>query len=130
MDASGNAYVTWLHDFFDFPATAGALQTAYPTAYDAFVLKLNPTGSARIYSTFLGGISDDFSAEIAVDASFNAYVTGTTSPPTSRPRPAPSTPLTTASTMPMSSGSRTSGRRQHSRSHLPQPATPSTRSTA
>ena len=38
--------------------------------------KLNPTGSALIYSTYLGGSNDDFGFGIAVDGAGNAYVTG------------------------------------------------------
>ena len=40
--------------------------------------KLNPAGSALVYSTYLGGSGTDFSNGIAVDASGNAYVTGST----------------------------------------------------
>jgi len=44
--------------------------------YNAFVTKLNPTGTALEYSTFLGGSIDDFGYAIAVDGSGDAYVTG------------------------------------------------------
>ena len=47
-------------------------------ANDAFVTKLNPTGTALVYSTFLGGSLADLGAGIAVDSSGNAYVTGQT----------------------------------------------------
>jgi len=47
-------------------------------ANDAFVAKLDPTGSALVYSTFLGGAMDDFGNGIAVDSSDNPYVTGFT----------------------------------------------------
>jgi hypothetical protein len=43
---------------------------------DAFVCKLNPTGAALLYSTYLGGMGDDTGSAIAVDANGNAYVTG------------------------------------------------------
>jgi hypothetical protein len=78
VDTSFNAYVAGNTESIDFPTTAGAFQTANAGLFDAFVMKLNPTGSALVYSTYLGGSSDDFSADIAVDASFNAYATGTT----------------------------------------------------
>jgi hypothetical protein len=48
---------------------------------DAFVVKLNPTGSVLVYSTYLGGGSADFSSDIAVDAIGNVYLTGRTSSP-------------------------------------------------
>jgi hypothetical protein len=82
IDASRNAYVTGYTLSSDFPTTPGAFQTAsgggidYP--YDAFVSKLNATGSALLYSTYLGGSNADVGAGIAVDASGNAYVTGGT----------------------------------------------------
>ena len=43
---------------------------------DAFVTKLNTTGTALVYSTFLGGSGFDFAADIAIDSGGNAYVTG------------------------------------------------------
>jgi len=59
VDASGNAYVTGGTSSSDFPTTAGAFQTAFGGDVvgggDAFVTKLNPTGSAVVYSTYLGG---------------------------------------------------------------------------
>ncbi len=76
-DASGNAYVTGLTSSDNFPM-ANALQAVKSTASDAFVTKLNPTGSALVYSTFLGGDSDDVGWAIAVDASGNAFIGGFT----------------------------------------------------
>ena len=49
--------------------------------YDAFVTKFNPSGSALIYSTYLGGTGSEFSlygGAIAVDSDGNAYVGGST----------------------------------------------------
>jgi len=46
--------------------------------YDAFVFKLNNTGSGLVYSTYLGAESDDYGLGIAVDGNRNAYVTGRT----------------------------------------------------
>jgi hypothetical protein len=46
--------------------------------WDAFVAKINPSGSALVYSTYLGGGFQDYGSGIAVDASGNAYVVGTT----------------------------------------------------
>jgi len=77
VDGSGNAYVTGATTSTDFP-TMNPLQPVFGGNGDAFVAKLNPTGSALVYSTYLGGSSGDFGAGIAVDGSGNAYVTGST----------------------------------------------------
>jgi hypothetical protein len=78
VDGSGNAYVTGKTSSSDFPTTPGAFQQALKGTSNAFVTKLNPTGSALLYSTYLGGSSNDGGADIAVDSSGNAYVTGGT----------------------------------------------------
>ena len=81
VDAAGNAYVTGGTRSTDFPTTASAFQTTIHGGNDAFVTKLNPTGSALVYSTFLGGdgnADSDWGQGIAVDSTGNAYVTGTT----------------------------------------------------
>jgi hypothetical protein len=77
VDASGNAYVTGSTNSTDFP-TRNPLQTSNHGLGDAFVTKLNATGSALVYSTYLGGSSSDLAVGITVDASGNAYVTGYT----------------------------------------------------
>src|SRR5438309_281207 len=79
VDSAGNAYVTGLTDSANFPTTPGAFQTTYGGGNaDAFVTKLNPTGSALIYSTYLGGSGEEGGKGIAVDSAGNAYVTGLT----------------------------------------------------
>lgn len=86
LDAEGNVYVTGGTNSSDFPTTPGAFQRAFHEVYctpttpcgDAFVSKLNATGTALEYSTYLGGDWDDGSAVIALDANGNAYVTGST----------------------------------------------------
>jgi hypothetical protein len=78
VDSSGNAYLTGETDSTDFP-TASPFQGNNGGAYDAFVTKLNASGSALVYSTYLGGGSDDRGYGIAVDSSGNANVTGYTS---------------------------------------------------
>ncbi|MEW4228873.1 SBBP repeat-containing protein, partial [Priestia megaterium] len=78
VDTGGNAYVTGYTQSANFPTTAGAFDTTYNNNADAFVTKLNPTGSALVYSTYLGGTDSDQGSAIAVDAGGNAYVTGYT----------------------------------------------------
>jgi len=78
VDSAGNAYVsgeTWSTDF----PTVNPLQAANGGVYDGFVAKLNPSGSALVYSTYLGGSDFDSVLGIAVDATGNASVTGYTS---------------------------------------------------
>jgi len=77
VDSSGSAYVTGLTASSDFPV-ASALQGTYGGNSDAFVTKLNPAGSALVYSTYLGGAQYDLGASIALDGGNNAYVTGQT----------------------------------------------------
>ena len=78
VDASGNAYITGVTASSDFPTTPGAPDTTLSGIHDAFVLKLNPTGSALTYSTLFGGVGFDQGKAIAVDALGQAYVTGQT----------------------------------------------------
>ncbi|MCI0681621.1 MAG: SBBP repeat-containing protein, partial [Gemmataceae bacterium] len=77
VDGSGNIYVTGLTNSTDFP-TAGPFQGAVGGGVDAYVTKLNPAGTARLYSTYFGGSGDDRAFGIAVDGSDNAYITGYT----------------------------------------------------
>jgi hypothetical protein len=79
VDASGNAYVAGLTSSTNFPTTLGTFQTTNGGGRDAFVTKLNPAGSALVYSTYLGGSLQDYGYNIGVDASGNAYVAGSTS---------------------------------------------------
>jgi hypothetical protein len=79
VDASGNAYLTGRATSANFPTTAGSFKPSAPQDVpDAFVTKLNSTGTALVYSTFLGGSSGDVGNGIAVDSSGNAFVTGET----------------------------------------------------
>ncbi len=85
VDPSGNAYVTGDTTSTNFPTTRGSFQTTKAGGQSAFVAKLNSTGNALMYSTYLGG-SDSLvrgggqnrGFAIAVDSSGNAYVTGST----------------------------------------------------
>jgi hypothetical protein len=93
VDAAGNAYVTSTAVSTDFPVTASAYQTHNNAAANqitnAFVAKLNPTGTALVYSTYLGGsgargpntapvtpYAGDASWALAVDSAGDAYVAG------------------------------------------------------
>jgi hypothetical protein len=82
VDAAGNAYITGYTQSTNFPTTPGAYNTAFNSfsnvTSDVFVSKLNPSGTALVYSTFLGGLDNDIGYGIAVDTAGNAYITGMT----------------------------------------------------
>ena len=77
VDVQGNVYVTGSTGSLDFP-TKGAVQAKQAGSGDAFLTKLNATGSALIYSTYLGGLGEDTGSAVAVDSAGNAYVIGST----------------------------------------------------
>jgi hypothetical protein len=79
VDGSGNAYVAGETGSLNFPTTAGAFDTTRNANFDTFVTKLNATGSALVYSTYLGGSGVEFPSHVAVDAARNIYITGSTS---------------------------------------------------
>jgi hypothetical protein len=79
VDGAGNAYVTGWTMSSNFPTTAGAFQTTFAGSENAFVTELNASGTAWVYSTYLGGSGSDSGAGIAVDGAGDAYVTGQTS---------------------------------------------------
>ncbi len=86
VDAQGNAYVVGTAASRDFPTTAGTVKpTMLPTTsgnqfwYDAFVTKINPSGTALVFSTYYGGRNGNESGSgVAVDASGNVLISGTT----------------------------------------------------
>ena len=83
LDAADNIYIagsTFGNTFGDdtFKPTPGAFQGAFGGKTDAWVAKLNSSGTSLVYATFLGGSGDERIGGIAVDSSGNAYVTGTT----------------------------------------------------
>jgi hypothetical protein len=89
VDNFGSAYITGITRSSDFPIT-NALQSSLDNPNgDAFVTKLDPTGTTLVYSTYLGGsgnasqevMDGDFGTAIALDPSNNAYVTGQTESP-------------------------------------------------
>jgi hypothetical protein len=88
IDAAGDAYIAGTAASSDLPVTSNAFQKLNNTgggAFNLFITKFNATGSALVYSTYLGGsgvnpgrrISGDTAGGIAIDSSGNAYVTGT-----------------------------------------------------
>ena len=77
VDSLGNAYITGGTCSNDF-STKNPLQPDYGGGCDAFVAKLDPSGSALIYSTYLGGSDGDEGHNIAVDTLGNAYIIGRT----------------------------------------------------
>ena len=83
VDGTGAAIITGHTISQNFPTTPGAYDTKGKTGgpkpyYDAFVFKLTPAGDSLAYSTYIGSGKDDYSHGIAVDASGNAYIAGTT----------------------------------------------------
>jgi hypothetical protein len=90
VDAQGNAYVTGETESLDFPVTSGALATSCVpvdtpapmrqicSGGDGFITKINPEGSALVYSTYLRGTHFEVGRSIAVDSEGSAYVTGFT----------------------------------------------------
>jgi hypothetical protein len=80
IDADGNAYVAGQALSPDFPVTPGAYDTTAPNGYDkAFVTKLNPSGTALVYSTFLAAYSS--ASGIALNFSGRTFVSGSTFSP-------------------------------------------------
>jgi hypothetical protein len=82
VDPDGNAYITGYTASTNFPI-ANAFQPALGGSYDAFVTKLNPAGSALVFSTYFGGSETENSigsgsGEIAIDSARNVYLTGST----------------------------------------------------
>ena len=77
VDSAGNLYATGWTEALDFPIV-GAAQAINRGGVDAFIVKMNPAGNALVYATYIGGGGEDKGAAIAVDASNQAYVTGST----------------------------------------------------
>jgi hypothetical protein len=77
-DSPGNAYVTGYTQSADFPHTANALQPSINGSQDAFVTKVNLTGEALLYSSFLGGSEADVAQAIQIDSTGDMYITGYT----------------------------------------------------
>ena len=78
IDSANDVYITAQTGSADFPVTVGTFDETINSSIDAFVTKINSTGSALVYSTFLGGGFGDYGWGIEVDADHNAYLTGQT----------------------------------------------------
>jgi uncharacterized protein (TIGR03437 family) len=83
VDSTGNAYVVGATESTDFPTVNPIQSTLQGSIFnmfnsDAFVAKLNPTGTKLLYSTYLGGTGVNAAMAVAVDAPGNAYLTGFT----------------------------------------------------
>jgi len=78
LGSAGSAFVTGQTSATDFPTTPGVVQSTNAGGDDAFVTRLNATGTGLLYSTYLGGKGTDRGHGIAVDSADNAYVTGET----------------------------------------------------
>jgi uncharacterized protein (TIGR03437 family) len=87
VDVSGSVYVAGLTNSATFPLSSDAAQNTFGGAGaqnanqllgDGFLARLNSTGAALSYSTFLGGNADDVIAGMAIDGAGNVYVTGST----------------------------------------------------
>ena len=79
VDPSGNAYATGDTWASDTPVTPNAAQQKFGGGRDAFVVKLNPTGTAVIYGTYIGGTGEEYGMSLTIDKEGKAYVTGPTS---------------------------------------------------
>ena len=78
MDAAGNAYVVGVTQSPNFPTTSGAFDRtgAAGNNLDVFVTKINSTGTALVYSTFVGGTNFDWGRGIAIDAATTCTLQG------------------------------------------------------
>lgn len=77
VDGTGETYVVGQTTSTDFP-TLNPIQSSMKGNGNGFVTKLNSSGSALVYSTYLGAGSADFASAVGLDSSNNAYVTGST----------------------------------------------------
>lgn len=79
LDAGGNIYLAGDAYPPAFQTTPGAYRNVDPTAtLGVFIAKMNPTGSALVYSSVIGGNGSDQAFAMALDTFDNAYVTGVT----------------------------------------------------
>lgn len=80
-DTAGNMYIVGYTASTLFPTSSPEQPTHGGGSYDAFVLKLSPTGSTVLYATYLGGSGADIAYAVAADGAGNAYIAGLTNSP-------------------------------------------------
>ncbi len=78
LDSSGNPVVTGRTGSSNFPTTPGAYDESYNGYGDVFVVRLDASGSALIWSTFLGGSGSEYGHSLSLDPSGNPVVNGST----------------------------------------------------
>jgi hypothetical protein len=76
LDNLGNIYVIG-YGGSNMPVSPGCFQSTYFGNYDVYTYKLNPTATAVLYCTYIGGTTYDRPGSIAVDAQHNVYISGT-----------------------------------------------------
>jgi uncharacterized repeat protein (TIGR01451 family) len=81
VDAAGIAYVTGGTKSNGFPATVSAFQGQRAGDTDAYLAKINASGSALLYSSYIGGSGTDRGSNVAIDGNGIAYVAGYGSSP-------------------------------------------------
>ncbi len=77
LDSDDNYYIAGVTMFNNFSVTPGAYDTTYSAGQDGFITKINSSGSALIFSTYLGGSSMDYISGVTLDTSRNIFMTGT-----------------------------------------------------
>lgn len=78
VDPTGRPYLTGVTGSSTTFPIVGAYDPTYGGTGDAFIMRLNPAGSAIEFSTFIGGANEDYARGIAIDAAGNAYICGHT----------------------------------------------------
>ena len=81
VDNNGNAYVGGSTRSNDFPTTPGVMDSSFGGDHDGFLVKVNPTGSALTWATYLGDSYGDYVSSLAVDTVGQVYATGYTDSP-------------------------------------------------
>ncbi len=78
INAAGEAFITGFTSGNNYPVTAGAAQTTSAGGSEMIYTRLNATGSALVYSTFMGGTNDDRGFDIEINTANEVFIVGTT----------------------------------------------------